>query len=360
MEKPSSIHYFLQSSTPPSSLPSLPPRITSAHILFQTYRAQIPNSILHTPLLPCPSLSLSPTTLYLKLETEQLTNSFKLRGALHRIHTALSIGHTFFVTASTGNHALAVAHALHLLQASGIIFLPHTVKQGKLCALRHKLQGTNITIKFAGTDCLQAELAAAKYAREQGSFYISPSYDLDVIAGQGTIAVEISEALDKMSPLPRGKKCCYVTVGGGGMITGVAAFLKHAQLGEWRVVGCSPRNSAAMYKCVEAGHVTRCGVQDTLSDGSSGEIEDGAVTVELCGYLVDAWALVNESDIAKAIADVFGYHRKVLEGAAGVAVAGYRADVEWREKNGCAMAIVVACGSNIDIDTFVDIIKARR
>lgn len=360
MEEASSIHYLPHSPAPPSPISSLPPRITSAHILFQTYRSQTPNSILQTPLLPSPPLSHSPTSLYLKLETEQLTNSFKLRGALHRIHTALSTGHTSFVTASTGNHALAVAHALDLVRASGTIFLPHTVKQGKLSALRYKLQNTNITIEFAGTDCLQAELAAAKYAHEHGSFYISPSYDFDVIAGQGTIAVEILEALHKMSPMPRGKKCCYATVGGGGTITGVAAFLKHAQPDEWRVVGCLPRNAAAMYKCVEAGQVTRCEMRDTLSDGSAGEIEDGAATVELCGHLVDAWAVVNESDIAKAIADVFGYHRKVLEGAAGVAVAGYRTDAEWREKNGCKIAVVVACGGNIDVDTFADVIKAKR
>lgn len=358
MEEPSSIHYLPSPPNSPSSLSLLPSRIASAHTLFQTYRSQTPNSILQTPLLLSLPLSLPRTVLHLKLETEQLTNSFKLRGALYRIHTALSVGYTSFVTASTGNHALAVAHALHLVGLPGILFLPHTIKQGKLSTLHSKLQGTSVTIEFAGSDCLQAELTAANYAREKNAFYVSPYNDLDVIAGQGTIAVEILNTLGKLSPSLRGKKCCYVTVGGGGMIAGVAAYLKHAQPNEWRVVGCLPRNSAVMYECVKSGRVTECDTRDTLSDGSAGEIEDGAATVELCGYLVDAWAVVNENDISKAIADVFRHHRKVLEGAAGVAVAGYRADVEWREKNGCKNAVVVACGGNIDVDKFAEIITA--
>lgn len=337
--------------------------VRDAHDLFQQLRSSRPDYVLLTPMLHSSWLSTDSTNVYIKLETEQITNAFKLRGALNRVHKALASGAKSVVTASTGNHAMAVTYALNKLGASGIVFLPTSAKSGKLEALQLATARSNVELKLKGDDCLEAELAALKYSKETAAVYVSPYNDLAVMAGQGTIGTEIMDYLSRdvdVSKSLKPKKCCYVTVGGGGLIAGIAASLKAQEPGVWRIVGCLPYNSPVMYECVKAGKVVNCQCSPTLSDGSEGDIEEGSITVEVCTNLVDAWALINEADIASAIRGMFVNHRKVVEGAAGVALAGFRTDKEWREQNDCKTAVVVACGANIDPDTFASIITQAR
>lgn len=335
--------------------------ISSAHSRFEEYRIKRPDSVLWTPLHLSPWLSDARTQVFVKMESEQVTNSFKVRGAVNRVQAAVTEGQCI-VTASTGNHAMAVVHALRMNNAAGIIFLPSTAKEGKVEALKSSVAGSKVSIRFAGDDCLQAELSASEYARENSAVYVSPYNDILVVAGQGTIGVEILGTLPKLQSREgntSAPKCCYVTVGGGGLITGVAACLKAREPGQWRVVGCLPHNSPVMYDCVRAGKVVSSNCLDTLSDGSAGDIEHGSITFEYCKVLVDAWALINEEDIAAAIRGMFLNHRKVIEGAAAVAVAGFQKDSAWREKNDCSTAVIVACGGNIDPDTFARIISGQ-
>eukprot|EP00177_Eucheuma_denticulatum_P005982 GFKZ01010909.1.p1 GENE.GFKZ01010909.1~~GFKZ01010909.1.p1 ORF type:complete len:365 (-),score=54.66 GFKZ01010909.1:968-2062(-) len=359
MQPPRSIQTLPRPSSPtPQLLSDLPSRITAAQTLFSTYRAESPLSILQTPLIPSPLLSTPDTSVYMKLESEQLTNSFKLRGALNCISSIPSS--IPIITASTGNHGLAVAHSLRITHHSGSIFLPTTAKRKKVNALEALRSGVqNFNLRFVSGDCLDAELAAKKYADEIQGLYVSPYNDERVIAGQGTVGVEIAETIDRIhGEGSGGVKSCYVTVGGGGLISGVGAYLKSKSKESWRIVGCLPEVSAAMYERLkgEEGRV-ECG--ETLSDGSAGDIEVDAMTVGICGRVVDAWVMVSEKEIERGIRDVFECHGKAIEGAAAVAVAGCRADDKWRRENGCKVAVVVICGGNIDGEVFGGILGKR-
>lgn len=305
------------------------------------------------------------SSVYIKLETEQVTNAFKVRGAIYSVHTAVENGASIIVTASTGNHAMAVAHAIKLLGVSGIIFLPENTTPPKLQKLQTISDNSSVELRIEGHDCLQAELAALRFSHQHQATYISPYNHYDIIAGQGTIAVEILNFFSRLPEVPSKNsntsqcKSCYVTVGGGGLISGIASVLKIRQPGAWRVVGCLPQNSAVMYNCVRAGKVVTSVCKPTLSDGSAGDIEDGAKTVDLCHELVDAWAIVEEQEIANAMRDVFVQEGKVLEGAAAVAIAGFRRDHLWRESQEDSLAVIIACGANVDAQTFADIVSGR-
>lgn len=215
----------------------------------------------------------------------------------------------------------------------------------------------DVRIVQEGTDCLQAELAARHAAdSDENMHYVSPYNDFLVIAGQGTVAVEIAETVSLLHPDSRGPKSVYVAVGGGGLIAGMGAYLRTVASGEWRVVGCVPRNSAVMYDSVVAGEIVKSKVCETLADGSAGQVEEGALTLPLCREVVDAWAVVDEEEIAAAVREVFVKERKVIEGAAGLAVAGFRRDVRWREENFCEVAVLVVCGGNVEPASFVKIV----
>lgn len=361
---------------PQPSMTPLHELITDTHELFEEYRAARGDAVLWTPMIRSQWLSSSDVlpneNVFLKLESEQLTNAFKVRGALNRVKHALDAGAKLIVTASTGNHALAVAHALRLNGASGVLFLPENAKKAKVAALRLYAERTGtgvgngtdagkIELRFAGDDCLVAELAAMQYAESvSGAVYISPYNDRLVIAGQGTIGVEIMEFLGREGlGLPRGApRVCYVTVGGGGLVAGIGSYLK-AMGGDnpWRIVGCLPVNAPVMYDSMLAGKVIDSVCQDTLSDGSAGWIEHDSITLAMCKKYVDSWRLVTEEEIAGAMRGMFMHHRKVIEGAAGVAVAGYLSDREWHTANPNAVSVIVCCGANVDPDTFASIIR---
>lgn len=331
--------------------------VEEAHQVLQKYRKEHVNAVHWTPMHRAVSLG---DRVYIKLESEQVTNAFKVRGALNCVEVAVRDGATAVVTASTGNHAMAVAHAAGIMRIGSVIYLPHNVQAAKVRALK-RFVTTCVEIRTDGADCLEAERAAMSFADRTGAKYVSPYNDMMVVAGQGTIGVEIAQFLSSCGDLTgSGQNCLYVTVGGGGLISGIASYLKYREAGAWRVVGCQPRKSAVMYESIQAGHVVHCEDQETLSDGSAGDIEEEAITFPLCRDLVDKWILVSEGDIADAIQQTFVNEQKVIEGAAGVAVAGYLHDKVWRDKNECKACVLVACGGNIDAVKFSNIIQAGR
>lgn len=356
-----------------------------AHQYFETMRSKYSDCILRTPMLKVRWLCTHSLTTYMKLETEQVTGSFKARGALYFSKRAKDASVERIVTASTGNHAMGIVHALTYIDCLGTLYLPANSAPSKIEALRNVIgrsvdaspdRTASVDLKLKGTDCVEAELAAMASClyplseknrkldakTEEKVVYASPYNDIDVISGNGTVGKEILEDLGKVGARETkvGAKCvCYVTVGGGGLISGIAAKLKTSEPGKWRIVGCLPSNSATMYESVRFGRVVDIVSSPTLSDGSAGGLQPGTITLDLCGNLVDAWAMVTEREIGNAMARVFSEQRKVLEGAAGVAVAGFLRDASWRKQNDCSTAVIVACGGNVEVETFGEIIGGR-
>jgi threonine dehydratase len=281
---------------------------------------------------------------FLKLENLQHTGSFKLRGATNKL---LSLAPEMLargvVAASSGNHGAAVAYALRRLSARGIVFVPEHAATTKVEAI----QRYGAEVRRWGIDSVEAEAQARTFATQSGRAYISPYNDWEIVAGQGTIGFEIMEDLPDVETL-------YVTVGGGGLIGGIAGYIKAARQGKSvRIVGCLPAHSPVMYKSVRAGHIVQMESLPTLSDGSAGGIEEGAITFALCQQLVDDWILVTEAEIADAVRLIAQTHHLMIEGAAGVAVAAYLKDTQHGQKRNVA---IVLCGANIDLEVFKTIL----
>ncbi len=296
--------------------------------------------IRETPLEYSPHLSkMGNCEVFLKMENVQLTGSFKARGAMNKL---LSLPKdTDVTTASSGNHGLAVAYALRKVGGTGTIYLPTTTAQVKIDRLRNY----DIQLEFVGTDCVEAEIFARKIADREEKTFISPYNDLKIIGGQGTIAIELSKQLAKIDVV-------LVTIGGGGLISGIAGYLKDINP-RVEIVGCLPLNSAVMYESIKAGMIIDMESKPTLSDGSAGGIEPNAITFRLCQRYVDHYILVNEEEIANAVIVMLEKHHMVVEGAAGVTVAAYM-----KEKNSFEgkNVVLIICGGNISIQQLKEII----
>ena len=251
-----------------------------------------------------------------KLENLQHTGSFKVRGAANKLLSLPPEERTKgVVAASSGNHGLAVAYTARRLGASCTVFVPEGASTTKVRAMRE--YGAEVI--FHGDDAALSEARAREWSEEEGLAYISPYSDPEVIAGQGTLAAELvgqSDGIDAIDAV-------FVPVGGGGMISGVAGYLKGV-LGEGvRVYGCQPENSAVMYESVRAGRVLDLPSEATLSDGTAGGLEPQSITFEPCQTLVDEWVLVSEGEIAEAMNLFMDAHHYTIEGAAGVSVASF-------------------------------------
>ena len=280
---------------------------------------------------------------HLKLENLQYTGSFKLRGAMNKLLTLTPEQcQRGVVAASSGNHGAAVAYGCRALGINGTVFVPEHASPTKLEAMRRY----GIEVRQYGDDSLVSELEARRYADEQGLAYLSPYNDMDVVAGQGTIGVEIVEQLP-------GVEVAFVSVGGGGLIGGTAAVLK-AHNPAIHVVGCLPENSPVMAVSVARGAIVDMPSLPTLSDGTAGGIEEGAVTFALCQALVDEYVLVDETEIAAAMRAIMEGQHLLVEGAAGVAVAALlKTQQRWQGKQ----VAVVLCGGNISLETLRSVLE---
>lgn len=300
--------------------------------------------VLKTPLFHSVYLSdMIHGAVYLKLESEQYTGSFKARGALNKVLSMPPEAKTAgLLTASSGNHAQGFARALAISGDRGLVYLPLNAEPSKIEALRHY----GVELAFHGQDCLQTELHAREQAVERGMVWVSPYNDPMVIAGQGTVGKEILERLPDIDVV-------MATVGGGGLISGIAAWIRDGRP-EAEIIGCLPEKSPEMYLSVQKGElVTLDEPEHTLSDGSAGGCEPGAVTFDLCRELVDDYILVSEEEIARAIRWMANTHHKIIEGAAGVALGAFMKQA--RRFEGKKVAIVI-CGANITTETLKQIL----
>lgn len=278
---------------------------------------------------------------YLKLENIQVTGSFKARGALNKM-MALEDDPREVVTASTGNHGLGVAHALAQVRKKGTIYLPTKASPAKVEAIRQR----GIPVEFYGESGETTEIYARKWSIETNKVYISPYNDEEVIAGQGTIGVELHRQLP-------GLEAVFVSIGGGGLIAGIAAYLKHVNPNV-KIIGCLPEHAPVMYECIKAGKIIDVPEKPTLSDGTAGGIDHDAITFALCNSLVDEYVLVSEDEIMGAMRNVLKNHHLVIEGSAGVAVAAIIKQKE--EMKGKKVAAII-CGGNVSEDILKKVIS---
>ena len=281
-------------------------------------------------------------SVYLKLENLQHTCSFKLRGAFNKLLTLTpDERRAGCVAASSGNHGAAIAWAMKKLGVTGVIFVPEQTSSAKVDNIRR----AGGEVRFFGTDGLDTETHARQFAGDNDMVYLSPYNDIDVIAGQGSCGVEIARQLDNIDAV-------FIAVGGGGLIAGVAAFLKSVHPGI-DVVACQPAASAVMAESVKAGRIVDIPSGPTLSDGTAGGIEAGAITFDLCRELVDDYLVVSEEEIVSAMREFIDSHHMLLEGAAGVAIAGLLGGAaRYVGQN----VVVVVCGGNISRETLGKII----
>jgi threonine dehydratase len=270
----------------------------------------------------------------LKLEHLQATGSFKFRGASNKIalltpeQAAAGV-----VTASNGNHGLGVAAAAQARGIAAEVFVSSHVSPAKA----RRIEQHGARLHSAGADPLTAELAARRAAAESGRVFISPYNDADVMAGQGTIAVEMLRQQPKLDAV-------YVAVGGGGLIGGIGAYLEHASPAT-EVVGCWAANSPVMYECMRAGSIVDVPEEPTLSESTAGGLEPESVTLEVCRRVVHRAVLVSEAEIAAAIRLLLETEHWLVEGAAGVALAAFLRDPR-------PNAAVVLCGRNLSPEAY--------
>jgi len=285
---------------------------------------------------------LSGAEVYFKCENLQHTGSFKTRGALNKI-LSLSEEERIrgIVTASTGNHGAACAFGLQQVGAEGIVFVPDTAAETKLAAIRRR----GMEIRTFGSDSVEAEQHARDFADAHDMTFVSPYNDPLIVAGQGTIAVELQRQLPEIDAV-------FVSVGGGGLIGGIASYLKAIKPAV-KIFGCSPENSQVMAQSILAGEILDLPSLPTLSDGTAGGVEAGSMTFPLCQEYVDQYISVTEEEIASSLRAFTGAHHLLIEGSAAVAIAAFLKVAGHLKSSRVA---IILCGANISLQTLKEIL----
>ena len=346
--------------------------------------ARITSHVLKTPLLLTSTDSNHNVRFFVKLESEQISGSFKYRGACNALLYYANFDPSLsLVSASTGNHALALSTALSLIPGlpNTQIYLPSNVSSAKLSLLKR----LNAPLHFVpGSNCSEAEDAASKFASlNPGYKFVSPYNHPQVMAGQGTIGLEILEQIQKYQSNPSKKMVILASVGGGGLLGGISVAVK-AKYPSAIVLGVQPEQNNAMFASIQQQHIVVEGEyldNETLSDGSAGGIEAGSITFEcfkkasvkvdeIRGMianidhhsgdptrLVDGMLLVTVNEIEEALFEFLHSHHKVIEGAAAAVLAAVK---KYHTLfHGCDV-VSVLCGANISIEKLGHIIAKHE
>lgn len=292
-----------------------------------------------TPLECAPNLSVRlQNKVLLKREDMQSVFSFKLRGAYNKMAQLppelLAQG---VIAASAGNHAQGVALAAHQLGTTAIIVMPVTTPQVKVDAVAAR--GAQVVLYGDTYDDAYAH--ACELGDQKGLTFVHPFDDPDVIAGQGTIGMEILR--QHQQPI----HAVFVAIGGGGLIAGIGAYIKRLRP-EIKLIGVEPVDADAMQRSLKAGKRVRLPQVGIFADGVAVR-EVGEETFRLCQQYVDEILLVDTDDTCAAIKDVFEDTRSILEPAGALAIAGAKAYVEREQISGQTL-IAIACGANMNFD----------
>ena len=300
-------------------------------------RKRIEKYVRKTPLEYSHYLSdLSGGEVWLKLDNQQYTGSFKARGAMNKLlQLSPKEKARGIVTASSGNHAQGVGYAGKILGVDSTIVVPANTPKVKRDAI--ELYGVELIIH--GDEYMEAERFSRDLEARLGKTHISAYNDLDIIMGQGTVGLEIAEEMPDIDKV-------LVPVGGGGLISGVGCALK-VMAATTEVFGAQSVASPVMYESLRQGRIVDMELEDSYAEGLHGGIEENAVTFELCRKYVDEIILVEEETILRAIRSALVEQHQVIEGAAAVGVAAILKDPErYNDEKIC----IVISGGNIEID----------
>ena len=308
-------------------------------------RRRIRDRVLATPLRASAWLSsITGGDVRLKIESANLTGSFKIRGAMNAVLRLSEQGGAHsasLVAASAGNHGRALALAAEQLGLSCVIFAPATAPGAKKDAIRR--HGAILNTDHADYDL--AEHKAREYADSEGAVYVSPYNNRDVIAGAGTIGLEIVESLPLFD-------VAVVPLGGGGLASGVGLALK-AAMPAIRIVGVEVDASTPFTASLKAGRITQITPQASLADGLVGNLEPGSMTFPLIKQVVDEVVTVGEADLARAMKGLAAEERLIVEGAGAVSVA---AIVNGKVSAPGQRVVAIVTGGNVDLSKWLSTI----
>lgn len=317
-----------------------PGELDAMDVLRLALTSKVYGAAVETPVSETPRLSARlGNRVLLKREDQQPIFSFKLRGAYNRMAQLTPEERSRgVICASAGNHAQGVAFAAERLGVRAVIVMPATTPEIKVGACRAR--GAEVVL--FGDSFSDAETHAFALQRELGLTFVHPYDDPLVLAGQGTVALELLRQVEVPGPLT-----VFVPVGGGGLIAGVAGVLK-ALRPDIRVVGVEPEDSDAMFQSVQAGERVRLESVGIFVDGVAVK-QVGAFTFDLTRRYVDDWVRVNTDEVCAAIKDVFDDTRAVMEPAGALAVAGLKRFVQERGVQGETL-VALTCGANVNFD----------
>ncbi len=325
--------------------------------LIRSARRAIADFVPMTPLLAATATSGAPPPL-LKLESMNPTRSFKVRGAFHALlrfvasHPA-SPARPPVVTASAGNHGRAMAYAAERLGVALTVFTPATAPRAKRDAIRRH----GATLDDASPDYDSTEARARAFASASGGVYISPYNHPDVIAGAGTIALEIVEQCPDVRNV-------VVPIGGGGLASGIGVALR-ATVPGCRLVAVEAAASTPFTVSLAQGRITTIEAGPTLADGLAGNPEPDSMTFPLVQQVVDDVVVVSEAELRDAMRALAHDERMIVEGSAAVAMA---AVLSRRAQSVCVSSVapatggptvVVLTGANIDLDVWAEVVLAE-
>ena len=308
-------------------------------LIEETY-AKIGAHLIRTPLFMNDSMEKDlGCSVHFKMEHLQLTGSFKLRGVLSKFSELTTQGKNLrqVVAASTGNHALAVCHAANSYKSQPIIFVPENVSESKY----EMIENLGVDVYRRGKQSGDTEIIAQNWAHERSIPFIHPYNDIAVVAGQGTIGLELAQQLDQIDSV-------FVPVGGGGLISGIAAYLKEVKP-DITMVGVQPANASEMADSMVQGKIVEASDKSTVSDGTAGGIDPESITFQFCKDLVDEFVLVSELEIVAAL-QLLEQHLDIrVEPAAGLALAGIQKSRNSLRGKNC---VAIICGGNIDPERY--------
>jgi threonine dehydratase len=319
-----------------------------AHVLAA--RQRIAPYIRRTPLVHSPWLSsVTGLSVWLKLESMQVTNSFKARGAVNVAVAGLERGggesdrSRLLVTASAGNHGRALAYAAERLGLRLVVFTPQDAPRAKL----DPIAGHGADLRAVARSYEDAERLAKEFAAAERVTYISPYSHPDVIAGAATVAMEIIEDRPEVEAI-------VVPVGGGGLVSGVALVAK-AVSDRVEVIGAEAEASPAFSRSLAAGRPIEVEVKPTIADGLAGNMDPETITFDYVKQLVDRIVLVPEKDIEGAVRDLATFEHLIAEGAGAAAVGAVSGGLKLKAGH---VAVIVS-GSNIDAGKLAAILSRQ-
>jgi threonine dehydratase len=309
-------------------------------------RRRLAGRLTKTPLVLSPWLSsVSGGSVFLKIESINLTNSFKIRGALNaalRISDGRGRPAPTIVTASAGNHGRALALATEELGLECVVFTPANAPDAKKNAIRRH----GAVLHSDCEDYDTAERLAREFAEQEGRVYISPYNHPDVIAGAGTIALEI---LDRTADLD----VVVIPLGGGGLASGMGLAIKAASPGT-TIIGVEVDASSPFTRSLEAGRITEISPRPSLADGLVGNLEPGSMTFSLVKQVVDRVVTVSEDDLARAMKGLATEERLIVEGAGAAAAASILAG---KASAPGQRVVVMVTGGNVDLPKWLTTIR---